>query len=232
MEHPCAASFKRPVDPIRDGVPDYFEKIKHPMDFRLIKVKLSNQVYTGPQQFAKDVRLVFANCYAFNRADSDIVRMARTVQGVFDTELRKILGNGASDMLHSSTVGELQKLVVDLKEENGKLLDELQKLTEETQRLASQVSASSHSSSPSPQASSRLSSSSSRSSASSFFTFSRKEALQQKITILTPLNAQNLAAILGDEQSELELNFENMSDSSLFQLEQFVDGCLARERET
>ena len=32
--------FHKPVDPVLLGIPDYFDIIKHPMDFATIKVKL------------------------------------------------------------------------------------------------------------------------------------------------------------------------------------------------
>lgn len=38
MNHHFAFPFNQPVDPIALGIPDYFEKISHPMDFSTIKV--------------------------------------------------------------------------------------------------------------------------------------------------------------------------------------------------
>jgi transcription initiation factor TFIID subunit 2 len=42
MKDPNAYLFNRPVDPIKDGVPDYFQVIEHPMDFGTIKVTIPN----------------------------------------------------------------------------------------------------------------------------------------------------------------------------------------------
>ena len=58
--------FAEPVDPVKLGLPDYFHVIKQPMDFRTIGEKLSNGVYTWPNQFKADMELVFRNCTAYN----------------------------------------------------------------------------------------------------------------------------------------------------------------------
>ncbi|CRK37594.1 hypothetical protein BN1723_015217 [Verticillium longisporum] len=62
--------FKDPVDPEKDHVPDYFEKVKKPMDLATVKLKMDRQEYTNENEFAADVRLIFENCYTYwNRND-------------------------------------------------------------------------------------------------------------------------------------------------------------------
>ena len=39
LNHKYAVPFLQPVDPVRDGAPDYFTRIKHPMDLGTINVK-------------------------------------------------------------------------------------------------------------------------------------------------------------------------------------------------
>ena len=67
MENQHAFEFLRPVDPIKQGIPDYAQIIKNPMDLGTIKAKLTNNEYSSANQFDHDVRLMFSNCYAFNR---------------------------------------------------------------------------------------------------------------------------------------------------------------------
>ncbi|KAL0933194.1 transcription regulator [Colletotrichum truncatum] len=57
--------FKEPVDPREDGVPDYFEKVKKPMDLNTIKAKMSRREYMTEDEFVADVRQIFSNCYTY-----------------------------------------------------------------------------------------------------------------------------------------------------------------------
>ncbi|GIL79390.1 hypothetical protein Vretimale_16471 [Volvox reticuliferus] len=67
--------FQRPVDPIRDGVPDYFKFISHPMDLGTIKAKLKERGYNDPREFAADVRLVWRNCATYNQLNTPVRTM-------------------------------------------------------------------------------------------------------------------------------------------------------------
>jgi hypothetical protein len=55
--------FKQPVEPEAEGVPDYLEKIKRPMDLGTIKAKMDNREYANEEQFLADVRQIFDNCF-------------------------------------------------------------------------------------------------------------------------------------------------------------------------
>ncbi|PKS07296.1 hypothetical protein jhhlp_005898 [Lomentospora prolificans] len=57
--------FRQPVDPVVDGVPDYFEKIEKPMDLMTIKSKMERQMYSSAGEFAADVRLIVENCKTY-----------------------------------------------------------------------------------------------------------------------------------------------------------------------
>ena len=59
------------------------------MDFGTIKEKLDkksqqNGAYSGPQEFADDMRLVFDNCALYNTPDSDAGLMGSTLQQEFE----------------------------------------------------------------------------------------------------------------------------------------------------
>ena len=45
---------------------------------------LEARVYESAQEFANDVRLMFANCYKYNPPEHDIVKMGRKLQEIFD----------------------------------------------------------------------------------------------------------------------------------------------------
>lgn len=57
--------FKYPVDPASDGVPDYLEKVKRPMDLSTIKDKMDRAEYKSDEEFLADVEQIFANCYMY-----------------------------------------------------------------------------------------------------------------------------------------------------------------------
>ena len=51
--------------PDEDGVPDYFEKVKRPMDLGTIKAKMDRGGYISDAEFAADIRQIFTNCYTY-----------------------------------------------------------------------------------------------------------------------------------------------------------------------
>jgi hypothetical protein len=51
----------------REGIPDYFLIVKHPMDLGTVQDKLKRNLYPTPDEFAADMRLVFSNCRLYNK---------------------------------------------------------------------------------------------------------------------------------------------------------------------
>lgn len=92
--------FVMPVDPVALNIPDYFDVIKQPMDLGTIRKKLDTGMYVRSDQFEGDVRLVFSNCYAYNPPESDICKMARELESIFE---QKMAQKPAPKAHHSST---------------------------------------------------------------------------------------------------------------------------------
>jgi len=61
----------------KDDFPEYYEQIKHPMDYGTMKTKLENGEYRSAQGMQKDFVLILQNCRQFNAPSSDIVKEAR-----------------------------------------------------------------------------------------------------------------------------------------------------------
>ena len=61
----------------KDEFPEYYEQIKHPMDYGTMKKKLENGEYRSAQAMQKDFILILQNCREFNSTSSDIVKEAR-----------------------------------------------------------------------------------------------------------------------------------------------------------
>ncbi|ORX74066.1 Bromodomain-domain-containing protein [Linderina pennispora] len=70
--HASAFPFMRPVDTVLDGCPTYYDVIKNPMDLRTVREKLDASRYTSMDAFAADMRLMLANCFAFNPAGTPV----------------------------------------------------------------------------------------------------------------------------------------------------------------
>ena len=78
-KHAQAWIFLEPVDPTKLGIPDYFDIIKHPMDFGTIKANLNSNKYLKAQDFISDVNLVFNNCLLYNGENSHVSQMCKQV---------------------------------------------------------------------------------------------------------------------------------------------------------
>ena len=84
--HSVSWPFLEPVDPVKLGIPDYFDVIKNPMDLSTARRKLETGQYAHADQFATDIRLIFANCYAYNAGDSDVVNLCRAFEKIFESK--------------------------------------------------------------------------------------------------------------------------------------------------
>jgi len=85
-----SAVFRKPVDPVALNIPSYFSIIKHPMDLSTVEKKLQQSKYPTVASLIDDVRLIFRNCELFNGYDSVFGKLARTVEGIFDSLLKKM----------------------------------------------------------------------------------------------------------------------------------------------
>ncbi|OQR78110.1 bromodomain-containing protein 2 isoform X2 [Tropilaelaps mercedesae] len=82
--------FYKAVDVEGLGLHDYYDIIKQPMDLGTVKAKMERREYRTPDEFAGDVRLVFTNCYKYNPADHEVVKMARRLQDVFEAKMARM----------------------------------------------------------------------------------------------------------------------------------------------
>jgi len=87
---PEAVIFSRPVDPMQDGCPTYFDEIKNPMDFGTVTQNLNSGKYSTMEEFTRDVELVFSNCRLFNPATTYPVQCVDVLERVFKKEWVRI----------------------------------------------------------------------------------------------------------------------------------------------
>ncbi|KAM5348168.1 hypothetical protein ACJ41O_007992 [Fusarium nematophilum] len=76
--------FRDPVEPAEDGVPDYFDKVKRPMDLSTIKVKMDQKEYGSEDEFLTDVRQIFENCFTYWKKGDPMWLAGEKLQKTFE----------------------------------------------------------------------------------------------------------------------------------------------------
>ncbi|XP_059153542.1 bromodomain-containing protein 3-like isoform X2 [Physella acuta] len=154
--------FLKPVDAEGLGLHDYYDIIKKPMDLGTVKKKMEDREYRSASDFAEDVRQIFQNCYRYNPPDSDVAKMGRKLQEVFELKYARMPeepvqtdptppssvasgltrvgeGSGLSSSAESSdddSEEERERKLKDLQEQLQKVQEQLASLTKEhVQRL-------------------------------------------------------------------------------------------------
>ncbi|OHT12976.1 acetyltransferase, GNAT family protein [Tritrichomonas foetus] len=80
--HSRAWPFLKPVS--KQDAPNYFEYIKTPMDLSTLEKNVNDNKYKTIEEFAKDMRLIFSNCYAYNSMESVYSRSAKELEEYFE----------------------------------------------------------------------------------------------------------------------------------------------------
>lgn len=76
--------FRQPVDPVRDGAPDYPRIVKNPMDLSTAAAKLDSGLYMNREQFVDDMRLICRNCFLYNGPETPMYRAGKAFEAVFE----------------------------------------------------------------------------------------------------------------------------------------------------
>jgi len=95
LEREDSTPFRSPVDPIQ--YPDYSKVIDTPMDLSTVKEQLLSDMYDSPNEFCKDMRLIFQNSKSFNtNKKSRIYSMTVRLSGLFEDKMRRIMSDWRS----------------------------------------------------------------------------------------------------------------------------------------
>lgn len=105
--HPISELFLEPVDPERDGAPDYFKQIKKPMDLGTVQNKLNSKVYKNVQEWKEDMNLICTNATQYNGKKSYIGIAATEISKIF-RDLSRTIADG-SIMTWYSTLIEIKR---------------------------------------------------------------------------------------------------------------------------
>ena len=120
---PIAQPFKQPVDPVRDGAVNYFEKIKHPMDLSTVRSKLNDKEYSTVEEFVDDMKLICHNAVTFNGENNVIALIANDIES-FVTERYSSKPSSHENEWYASimkTVAELKDFIRNAPEKFGVL---------------------------------------------------------------------------------------------------------------
>lgn len=85
-----ATPFRHPVD--LNDFPDYTEVVAEPMDFSTVYRRLEDNLYSDPETFVRDVRLIFSNSRAYNTMPrSRIYGMTIRLAAMFEDRVDSVL---------------------------------------------------------------------------------------------------------------------------------------------
>ncbi|XP_040563622.1 uncharacterized protein [Lepeophtheirus salmonis] len=76
LRHPKSPAFRKPVDHIALGIPDYPNVITKPMDLGTVKEKIRTRKYAHYRDCVKDIELIWKNAKTFNPQDHFIHKIA------------------------------------------------------------------------------------------------------------------------------------------------------------
>ncbi|EGX89020.1 histone acetyltransferase GCN5 [Cordyceps militaris CM01] len=88
QNHKQAWPFLHPVN--RDEVPDYYTVIKEPMDLSTMEERLTQDMYTGPQELVRDMKLIFDNCRKYNDATTIYSKCAAKLEKYMWTLVKEV----------------------------------------------------------------------------------------------------------------------------------------------
>jgi len=129
MTHKFAWPFNTPVDPLALNLPDYNDIIKNPMDLGTVKQQLASGLYENEDDFAEDVRLVWANALRYNQPGSDICIMASELADFFESRFVKL--RSTIDEKRSPEPSGMTETIIELRDSMRSVQKELEKMRRE-----------------------------------------------------------------------------------------------------
>ncbi|CAH8467428.1 unnamed protein product [Heterobilharzia americana] len=134
--------FLKPVDVVALGLHDYYDVVKKAMDLSTIKTKLESGQYHTKYDFADDVRLMFNNCYKYNGEDSEVARVGKQLQAIFDENFAKVPDDESDQAASPETRSvdqNVYQLIQNAIKEHQKLTSQFQRFSEDLQKSAANL---------------------------------------------------------------------------------------------
>jgi len=86
-------------------LPDYYVKIKQPMDLGTMRMKMENREYDSAEEFRSDIQLVIDNCRKYNPVSHEIIGMAKKLEDTFNSRWSKLPDNRKDQFLSNKDFG-------------------------------------------------------------------------------------------------------------------------------
>ncbi len=131
---PQAIDFLVPVDYVALNILDYPTIITHPMDLGTVKKNLEDGEYKIFQDFMSDINLIWKNCKTYNKAGSDIVKMAthceKQMKALIDKQFKNYQSksNNKKNNTSNLTYEQKKKLIENIRELNNDTLTQIVKI--------------------------------------------------------------------------------------------------------
>ncbi|CAL8079381.1 unnamed protein product [Calicophoron daubneyi] len=137
--------FLKPVDAEAMGLHDYHDIVKKAMDLSTVKMKLESGQYHSKYDFAEDIRLMFNNCYKYNGEDSEVAKIGRILQGIFEENFAKIVDDDYEPAVPSpdnrGVDPSFHQMLQNAIKEHQRITVQFQRCSEELQRSANNLNA-------------------------------------------------------------------------------------------
>ena len=65
-------------------MPDYFTKVKQPMDLATMKIKMDGRAYKDDEEFLADMRQIFDNCFTYWKKGDPMWLAGEKLQRTFE----------------------------------------------------------------------------------------------------------------------------------------------------
>lgn len=226
---PLAWPFMEPVDAVKLGIPDYPTIIKNPMDLSTMKKKLDAGQYATADEFEADFRLMLQNCYLYNGAESDVARLGRDLEAVFDRKWasKPLPGAVASPAAYNDFDADSEK-IIQLNNQIQALQAELNELLMKRQTNKRAAPRPPVPAAPKPKTARTTSE------PAAVMSFEEKRQLSMDVNNLSPEKLGRVVEIIHNsmpmlqQQSDsdvIELDIESLDINTLRQLQKYVSEC-------
>jgi hypothetical protein len=132
MKRPCAALFREPVNPDRDGAPNYYSVIKRPTDLGTIRRRLVDDEYQNIGAWSREMKLIWGNAERFHGRGSLLTSLALEIRRTFEKEYDKLKVLSIEKWVE--TVGELKDRLDDLLDSPPDLVSDFATISERPDR--------------------------------------------------------------------------------------------------
>lgn len=254
--HQWAIPFKTPVDPVALNIPTYHKIIKKPMDLQTMRKRMDSGHYENAKDFEADIRLIFNNCYKFNKPEDWVYQAGKRLESEFDLEWTKkddYIRANAPDNQSAGSSPEVESDEEEEEEDDDVPADEIAAIQSQIAAMSQQLTAlQSKGKKKTPPALKKKGSKvkkekmdkppkkpSKKKGSVPYVSYEQKQDISNRINTLPEqrmmqaldIIKNNMPQLKGANDDELELDIDELSNEVLYKLLQFVKKYAPREED-